>query len=1674
MPNIVSVEFQSLDLYNLAIHNNNIPLIDEIIIKNDSDYILKNLEVEISSAPSFFTSFITKISEISSGRYIIINKHNLDIDTTKIMYSSQPVSSLVTVKIKNMGEVLAESSKTVSLLPYDYIPPVYTYTELLSSYVTPMQDEVKNIALTVVEKLKENPNVPANRDMWNYSDTSMVKAIAKTIYDTVRELKITLNTTNVFNENRPIQIKLPEITVATRSGNGFEIALLTASVAEFLGINPFIVFTPEKTLIGMFYIDNCFETCVSDDGRAFTELVDGECNRFCVIDTTSMMNGTQVHFANSLITAQKAINAYEYPVIVDIHRSRISGYNSIPNRVRQSGNLIFEMSVPATKRGEREFDTSVLKSSQTLSAFMKNNILSSAGNCSLSEIDAKKSIYLIGSAKYILSKLFFNGKITLKSFPFSNVIDDNSDFLEKLVQLNSNIDSHEMSSSVNVFHEKESLNKRMLAILNNNREEFTEICLSLGTVSYLYNGVVRLSPLFIVPISFEADSATSSVSIKLLTSEITLNTALTDILNRSGIRVDFSGDLPEKYNEITSNLASAFKEADGFKFFDTVAISVFAIDGQNLSSIATAEFFEKSEVLNKLFGAVPFENKSTDKEFSLFICDVPFSLDSTQVNAVKCAKDNELTVIKGANGSGKTRVAASIAFSEIREGKKVLYFTNSDGNARDFMQLAHQSSFDDYVMFLSDKSQNVNTFDKVRSANNSISVADELAEKTELLTQLVAEQNSYYENLHKVNEIGFSLYEAASQYERYRSFPYSVNFTNSDISTLTRDDVVTWFDAVSSISKAGADCKEPFSNPLSFVKEKNFSYDLKSRATIALSSHVALTQSFISLQNQLAEFFGVEVPMMKEKQTSVILEMLECVKKENQSIYYGIFGRPTIESDFAKLEAMVLQCDDLFELKDFLSENFTTDVISFDCDALLAEWRNANSKFAFSRSSALSSVKNKLKAYALNPKFISNENFVDVVTKISRYRNAISLAEENASLVHQVTGIDIKAMIFSNCRDVFARIKEIITVSQKYLALITELYDSEQAPNTIYLHQSNLFKNTEKLANDIELYFSDFAKLYQEYTLSEQNLVSLLNIDIARAKEENNKLWYYFVSQFLNRMLDNIDLLKYWCNWNVEKEKAISLGLVNVIKLYEGEQITSSDIKNAFLKGFFKSVTEYFLSCETSVSSFSSDKQKEKMSRIYYTLDLYRTLLARDLAHKVNSSLAEFSERELLSSLTDSEMLLKKNFAYEFSPSSSKSAVTLLQQAKPCFVCMSTKFLTKFKNLPSFDTIIIDCNSEKLQYSLFMLLPLAKKVVIIDTTGDSEKFNFASLFESRGVPVAELGWLYNVNFASQLVNELFYQNSLSSFVCTDRRKNGVNVIHQIGTYDRKKTRVNVIEASAVIDEIIKLKSEKPDLSVGVYTMTDEQRALIETLFYKRIGSFKNPKDENDKENFFIRNFTQGEYDPRDVIIFSTAFSAEERPKYKDTITKALPELSKSSSVNNLVNVFSSARVNFTLITSLSVDILEKFKTTERNYCIFKKAILRLITENTTSLQDANVGGSGENSIVREVANHIESLGYKADLNISINKCKIDIAVKNKGKSHYLLGIVFDESAYINSDDFFGRDLILSGLETLGKWKILRIYTVEWFENHTKQLDYISSALNGNDSESDFSISQYGE
>lgn len=1656
----ISLKFDCLDIYNLAIHNNSIPLIDEIRIFNESDINLKNIELEITSSQSFFNDYVKKIGNLSSGRYIIINPHDLEIDLTKVMYSVVPINTVVYVKLKSMGEVICESSKPVTLLPYNYIPSVNTYTELVSSLVTPEQEEVKALVPVVLDFLKKDYNTPINQDMWNYSDRTVTDSIIKSIYNAICSIKISFNTTPI-SENVPNKVRLAESVLKNKSGTALEIALLTASLSEKLGINTFLVFAQDKILLGFFYRKETFETCVCDDARPFAQLKDGSCERFSVIDTTSMIYGTSVSFDSSSISAQKIIDSCDAPIIVDIARCRKDGYKPIPSRIKQNESIIFEV---VTERVEESYsdDSNVTKSFDSFLNIVKNKITNNTVNNSLISIDKNTAQFLIGSSKFILSKIMFNGKVNLKNFPLSNSLDDDT-FFTKLIQLNKNIDDTDLSGSVTTFHDKEALKSITEHISEKSKGE-NRACVAFGVIKYKFNEENVFAPIFLLPVSYGVDN-TGFPYLKFNANDSVINPCLNDLLEKLFIPFDskkYSNDVAESYDELIADLSEAISDTHNVDVYDISCVSVFKISDNALSSLASPEYLSKSDFITRAFST---DNKEKEKSDSLNFSalDIPFSLDNAQAQAVSLAESNDCTIINGPNGSGKTLSCASLAFSAIRRGERVLYLSNSSANIKKFIELAEKSSFASDIMTILDSEKSINSFEALNTLSFTKDVSDELITLKNDLNKIICDRDAYFESLHKVKEIGFSLYEAVSQYERYRSFPYSVTFTNSEIEKLTRDSVVAWFDAVSSLAKSGSDCKEPHSNPLFFVKAKEFSYDVKSKAAVALSRHLSITQKFINSQNALSEFLGIEIPIMRENQTDVLFKLSDFAQNKSELLHYGFFLRKDLHNDLSSIENLILHCDDIFDLKDFLNSNFTEDIINLDCDSLLGEWRGANSKFAFAKSSALSLVKNKLKAYAKSPKIITNENFVELLSKISRYKNSISLIEENAKTVYEITGIDLKSKLEQNECQIFSEIKLKIDTAAEFMLLIDEIYEFEKKPATIYAHCSNIFKNPDKVKNDISPLFNEFSFCLKDYKASEEELTQLLELDISCAKEQNNKLWYYFVIQFFERMLENIDLLKYWCKWNVEKEKCISIGLSNVVKLYEAEQITSGDIKNAFLKGFFKSVSEYFLSCDSNVNNFSSDRQLNENAFISSKLRSYRKLIKEDLNFRVNDNITNYLKNVAKLSSDEAEVLLKNKFGFGNYHNSDSDNLSLLQKVKPCFVCESPMFLSKFKSLPQFDLILVDSNYFDVPYNLFLLMPLTKRFVYTE----SKNTRFGQILKNMGASSCELNWFYNSNYTYVLANELFYNNSMSLTPLMSRPRYGINVIEQLGNYEKKKTRVNIIEASAVVDEIIKYLSDSTENTVGVYTMTEEQKKLIEVLLQKRVGDVAQ-KFLVDK-SLFIRSFESASYESRDVIIFSTVFSEEQHSKYKESITKTIPELSKPWSIDCLINVLTSAKKEFTLITSLSDESLDNFKTTEVNYCTFKKTLRRFFDTSETRNQEINANNTVENSIIRQVADFIESLGYRADLSVGCNHSRVDIAVKNKGNDNYLLGIIFDETAYVNSKDFFGRNLILHNLDRIGNWKILRIHTIDWFENQSNQLDLISSVLNDDKFETQISI-----
>jgi very-short-patch-repair endonuclease len=101
----------------------------------------------------------------------------------------------------------------------------------------------------------------------------------------------------------------------------------------------------------------------------------------------------------------------------------------------------------------------------------------------------------------------------------------------------------------------------------------------------------------------------------------------------------------------------------------------------------------------------------------------------------------------------------------------------------------------------------------------------------------------------------------------------------------------------------------------------------------------------------------------------------------------------------------------------------------------------------------------------------------------------------------------------------------------------------------------------------------------------------------------------------------------------------------------------------------------------------------------------------------------------------------------------------------------------------------------------------------------------------------------------------------------------------------------------------------------------------------------------------------------------------------------------------------------------------------------------------------------EFSINRLIAARLEKLGHKTDINIGCSGYRIDIGIVDKDNPfRYRLGIICDGEHYRRAKTVRDREIVQqSVLKSLG-WTILRIWTLDWWENPDGVLDSIEAAL----------------
>lgn len=339
------------------------------------------------------------------------------------------------------------------------------------------------------------------------------------------------------------------------------------------------------------------------------------------------------------------------------------------------------------------------------------------------------------------------------------------------------------------------------------------------------------------------------------------------------------------------------------------------------------------------------------------------------------------------------------------------------------------------------------------------------------------------------------------------------------------------------------------------------------------------------------------------------------------------------------------------------------------------------------------------------------------------------------------------------------------------------------------------------------------------------------------------------------------------------------------------------------------------------------------------------------------------------------------------------------------------------------------------------------------------------------VPRKWLSWHYRSQDEALISfsNHAYYDSRLSSFpapwaevdpVAADS-DHGISLVRVAGRFNRsgrgRDLRTNAAEAEAIVREVTQRFAASPDRtpSLGIITFNAQQRTLIETLLREAPGErIAHALDERD--GLFVKNLENVQGDERDTILFSVAFSANER----GVIPLNFGPLSRAGGERRLNVAITRARRQVILFASFDPSELRA----EETASIGIKHLKGYLELAATGVESATDSAHHERLIDRhrdEIADELRYRGFAVATDIGLSDFRVDISIADAtDPGQPLIAVLLDGESWRARRTVADRDgLPVDVLKGLMNWPgVERIWLPEWLQQREETLARLSRAV----------------
>ncbi len=338
------------------------------------------------------------------------------------------------------------------------------------------------------------------------------------------------------------------------------------------------------------------------------------------------------------------------------------------------------------------------------------------------------------------------------------------------------------------------------------------------------------------------------------------------------------------------------------------------------------------------------------------------------------------------------------------------------------------------------------------------------------------------------------------------------------------------------------------------------------------------------------------------------------------------------------------------------------------------------------------------------------------------------------------------------------------------------------------------------------------------------------------------------------------------------------------------------------------------------------------------------------------------------------------------------------------------------------------------------------------------------------VPRKWLSWHYRSQDESLIAfsNHHYYENRLSSFPAPMPTAaddgidgHGIAFVRVQGHFERtgrgKALRTNKVEAEAIVSEVLRRFAASPDTtpSLGIITFNAPQRDLVDNLL-RDTGDERILAALDARDGVFVKNLENVQGDERDTILFSVAFSVNER----GVLPLNFGPLSRAGGERRLNVAITRARRQVVLFASFDPEQLRAEQTGSIGIKHLK-AYLELAARGVEAVTDEARRMPRIDRHRDEIAAELRLAGFAVSTDVGLSEFRVDISIADADAPEQpLVAVLLDGENWRSRRTVADRDsLPMDVLKGLMRWpSVARVWLPEWLHDREGAMSRLIEAV----------------